>query len=93
MIVKRELRVQNELAVLGAGVLSSFLASLLSAEGFQQEIMTVAGSSLRRRRRRKICILLPQLMRMHMLTLLADASHSGLIFLRYGDVFNAWDCV
>lgn len=32
------------------------------------------------------CILLPQLMRMHTLTLLADASPSRLIFLRYGDV-------
>ena len=63
MIVKRELRVQNELAVLGAGALSPFLASILSAEGFQQKIMTMAGSSSRRSRRRKICMLLPQLMR------------------------------
>lgn len=60
MIVKRELCVQNELAVLGAGALSPSLASVPS---FQQEIMTVAGSSLRRSSRRKICILLPQLMR------------------------------
>lgn len=77
--------------MLGAGALSPFLASLLSAGGFQQEIVTMAGSSLRRSR--KICILLTQLMRMHTLTLLAIASHSRLIFLRYGDVFNAWDCV
>lgn len=92
MIVKRELRVQNELAVLGAGALRPFLASLLSAEGFQQEIVTVAGSSLRRSSRRKICILLPQLVRMHTLTILADAFHSRLIFLTYGDVFDVWDC-
>lgn len=62
--MQRQLHVQNQL-VLGAGVLSPCLAFLLTAEGFQQENVTMTGSYLRGNGGRKICMPLPQPMRRH----------------------------
>lgn len=69
-------------------MLSPCLAFLLNAEGFQQEIVTMTGSYLRRDEVRKICIPLAQPMRMHTLTLLADAAMQGQLF---SDVCDAWE--
>lgn len=90
--MERQLHIQNQL-VLGTEMLSLCLAFLHNAEGFQQEIMTMAGSYLRRSGVRQICIPLPQLTRTRTLTLLAGAAHTRPAFLRYGDVSDAWDWV
>lgn len=80
--MERQLHVQNQL-LLEAEMLSPCLAFLHNAEGFQQDIVTTAGSYLRQSGVRKICIPLPQPTGMHTLTLLAGAARAWSICLMH----------